>query len=161
MHVSVGIQNYIFKQWLTSYYLFLLSGMCGSRAILLGLLLSNMKVSGLIRWMTRGVWELKREGGLHPILSPTKMKVRQNSFDCLSFCSSSCLSASLSACLPVFLPVFLPFYMPYGMSCFLIFLFSYFLSFPPIPFFFLGDLQSDAIYCPTPGGSNRPPGFGQ
>ena len=84
---------------------------------------------------TRGVWELKREGGLHPILSPTKMKVRQNSFDCLSFCSSSCLSASLSACLPVFLP----FYLPYGLSCFPIFF-----LFPLFPSFFL------EIYSPTP-----------
>ena len=83
----------------------------------------------------RGVWELEREGGLHPILSPTKMKVRQNSFDCLSFCSSSCLSASLSACLPVFLP----FYLPYGLSCFPIFF-----LFPLFPSFFL------EIYSPTP-----------
>ena len=85
--------------------------------------------------VVRGVWELKREGGLHPILSPTKMKVRQNSFDCLSFCSSSCLSASLSACLPVFLP----FYLPYGLSCFPIFF-----LFPLFPSFFL------EIYSPTP-----------
>ena len=85
--------------------------------------------------VSRGVWELKREGGLHPILSPTKMKVRQNSFDCLSFCSSSCLSASLSACLPVFLP----FYLPYGLSCFPIFF-----LFPLFPSFFL------EIYSPTP-----------
>ena len=68
----------------------------------------------------RGVWELNREGGLRPIFSPTKMKVGQNSFDCLSFCSSSCLLASLSACLPVFLP----FYLPYGLSCFPIFFLS-------------------------------------
>ena len=89
----------------------------------------------------RGVWELTREGGLHPILSPTKMKVWQNSFDCLSFCSSSCLSASLSACLPVFLP----FYLPYSLSCFAIFF-----LFPFFPSFFV------EIYSPTPF-TVRPP----
>ena len=76
-----------------------------------------------------------REPKLYPIFSPTKLKVRQNSFDCLSFCSSSCLSASLSACLPVFLP----FYLPYGLSCFPIFF-----LFPLFPSFFL------EIYSPTP-----------
>ena len=56
---------------------------------------------------------------------------------CQSFCLSTCLFAFLPALRLV--------------------LFSHFLSFPPFPFFFLGDLQSDAIYSPTPGGSTRPP----
>ena len=34
---------------------------------------------------------------------------------------------------------------------------SHFISFPFIPFFFLGDLQSDTIYNPTLGGSTRSP----
>ena len=50
----------------------------------------------------RGVQELKREGGLHPILSPTKLTVRQNSFWFAS------LSTRLCACLPVFVPFYLP-----------------------------------------------------
>ena len=80
----------------------------------------------------RSVRELKREEGLQPIFSPTKLKVRQDSFVCLFVCSASCLSASLSACLPIFLPV----------------LSSHFLYSPPFRFFFLGDLQSDATPWP-------------
>ena len=77
----------------------------------------------------RGVWELKREGGLLPILSPTKLTVRQNSF----------LSAFLSARLCARLPVFQPFYLPWGLSCLPIFF-----LFPSFPSFFL------EIYSPTP-----------
>ena len=81
----------------------------------------------------RGVQELKREGGLHPILSPTKLKVF---LVCLSVCLSSSLSASLSASLPVFMPFYLP-YACYGLSCFYIFFLS--------PFFLkiYSHLQSD------------------
>ena len=79
--------------------------------------------------VSRGVWELKREGGLLPILSPTKLTVRQNSF----------LSAFLSARLCARLPVFQPFYLPWGLSCLPIFF-----LFPSFPSFFL------EIYSPTP-----------
>ena len=60
----------------------------------------------------RGVWELKREGALHPILSLTKFTVRQN-------CLSSCLpmSSYWTFCLPLCPLVILPF----GLSCLSIF----------------------------------------
>ena len=63
---------------------------------------------------SRGVWEFKRERGLHSILSPTKLTVRQTSF-LFAF-----LSARLCACLPVFQP----FYLPWGLSCLPISFFS-------------------------------------
>ena len=68
--------------------------------------------------------------------SPTKV---------LSVCLSPYLSSCVSVCRFAFLPALQ------------LFLSSYFLSFPLLPFSFLGDFQFNAIYSPTPKGSTRPP----
>ena len=74
----------------------------------------------------RGDRELRREGGLHRILSPTKLTVRQNSF----------LSAFMSTCLPDCLPVFCLFTFQPSSE---VHLSSPLLSFHIFPSFFLSD----------------------
>ena len=94
----------------------------------------------------------KMRGGSTPdfesdkIYSPTKHLVFW--FESFFIYLSVYFSVYFCVCLPTCLPPSLP-------AIPLVFPFSFFS--PPSPLLFLGDLQSDAIYSPTPGGSIRPP----